>query len=67
MRVLSFEALIESECLEASNTHQVGVIHLFSGEAVAIKEFGLNYRHLVQIKNNGGVRDVERRDCPASG
>lgn len=47
MRVLAFAALIEGECLQASEAHQIGVLDLLNGGTCAVQKLCLNLGDLV--------------------
>ena len=67
MCVLVIFAMIEGERLQASEAHQICVFDAFDGDACVVQKLCLNLGDLVQVEDDGRVRNVERGDGPFGG
>ena len=65
--IFPLEALIEGESLQAGETHQIGVFDFLDGNSRTPEELCPDLHGLVEIKDDGRMRYVERGDTPLSG
>ncbi len=57
--ILAFVALVEGKRLQAGKANQIGVLDLLGRDAVFTQQLSLNFGDLVQVEDDGRVRNVE--------
>ncbi|MCY1359921.1 hypothetical protein D9M69_465230 [compost metagenome] len=59
VRILALETLVEREGLQAGEADKAGMLDLLGSDAVATQQLGLDFGDLVQVEDDGRMRDVQ--------